>query len=48
MSRKILCTDCDLSLQELAHRHNELFESVQGQALYDMLCDDCGTVIGKN
>lgn len=39
MARLILCSDCNSRYSAGANKYNELFESIQGKALMDMMCD---------
>jgi len=43
MARYILCERCDKTLKSSASQYGELYESIEGTALRDMLCDGaCG------
>jgi hypothetical protein len=39
MARYILCSVCNDRMARVARKHTELFESIAGTAIKDMLCD---------
>ena len=47
MARKILCTECDKQLLQLANKYSELYESIGGESNSEYRCDDCGKDIKK-
>lgn len=41
MARYIVCTECDNHMKEAVKEFDECYESVEGKAIKEMLCDTC-------
>lgn len=47
MAKYIHCSACKNNMAASAARYAELYETVEGPARYDMLCDGCGRSISE-